>query len=61
MSPEEVKLLRQLYGLSLRAFAEKVGVAHTTIVRWENGSNRPKGLQLASLERLAKQAAKTRR
>jgi len=58
MSPEEIKTLRGLHGLSVRAFAKKVGVAHTTVVRWENGSNSPKGLQLEKIERLMKQAAK---
>jgi len=60
MSPEEIKALRQAYGLSVRAWAKKVGVAHTTVVRWENASNSPKGLQLEKLQRLAKRAAKAK-
>ena len=58
MAPEEIRALRQTYGLSVRAWAKKVGVAHTTVVRWENGSNSPRGLQLEKLERLAKRAPK---
>jgi DNA-binding transcriptional regulator YiaG len=59
MLPEDIRQLRQKMGLSIRAFAQKAGVAHTTIVRWENGTNSPKGLQLERLERLAKRAEKT--
>lgn len=58
MSPEEIKKLRETLGLSVRAFAKGAGVAHTTVVRWENGTNSPKGLQRERLERLARRASK---
>ncbi len=55
---KQIKNLRDSMGLSVRAFAKRAGVAHTTVVRWENGTNNPKGLQLERLVRLAKRAAK---
>lgn len=58
MSPEEIKKLRETLGLSVRAFAKRAGVAHTTVVRWENGTNSPKGLQRERLERLVRRADK---
>lgn len=56
MSPDEIKKLREKLGLSVRAFAKRAGVAHTTVVRWENGTNTPKGLQRERLERIAGRA-----
>ena len=56
MTAQQIKKLRDSMGLSIRAFAKRAGVAHTTVVRWENGTNSPKGLQLERLQRLAKSA-----
>lgn len=43
--------LRDERGLSLRQFAEKIGVKHPQIVRWENQSHAPKQ---RTLEQIAK-------
>ena len=58
MTAKQIRSLRGSMDLSIRAFAKHVGVAHTTVVRWENGTNSPKGLQLEKLERVAKRAKK---
>ena len=58
MTAKQIKSLRDSMDLSIRAFAKRVGVAHTTVVRWENGTNSPKGLQLEKLERLSKRVKK---
>lgn len=38
-------------GLSLQAFGERVGVAHTTVMRWASGEAAPRGR--ATLQRVA--------
>ena len=45
-------------GLSIRAFADKIGVNKATIVNWEQGRHTPKGLSLKVLERMAKRVSK---
>ena len=58
MSQEQIKTLRNNTGLSIRAFAKKIGVDKMTVVHWEQGRHSPKGLSLKALERLEKRVAK---
>ena len=58
MKPEEILQLRKKMGLSIRAFADKIGVNKATIVNWEQGRHTPKGLSLKVLERMAKRVSK---
>ena len=58
MTPEQIKEIRQALGLSIRAFADRLGVNKASIVNWEQGHHQPKGMALKALERLAKRAAK---
>ena len=58
MKPEEILQLRKTTGLSIRAFADKIGVNKATVVHWEQGRHAPKGLALKALERMAKRVAK---
>ena len=55
---ETTLTLRKKMGLSIRAFADKIGVNKATIVNWEQGRHTPKGLSLKVLERMAKRASK---
>lgn len=55
MTPADLKVAREALGLTQRALAERLGVPHTTVWRWETGKHpieRPLMLRLA-LERLA--------
>ena len=58
MKSEEILQLRKKMGLSIRAFADKIGVNKATIVNWEQGRRTPKGLALKELERMAKRVSK---
>ena len=58
MKPEEILQLRKSMSLSIRAFADKIGVNKATIVNWEQGRHTPKGLALKVLERMTKRVSK---
>ncbi len=47
--------LRTRLGLSQEKFAKKLGVSVWTVGNWERSLNKPRGLSLRALERLAKQ------
>lgn len=49
MYPERLKRAREAAGLSLRALAEKVGVSHAAIKKYEEGVNTPDSVQLLKL------------
>ena len=46
---ERLRELRLDAGLSARQVSAGIGVAHSTIVRWEQGSGMPDALDLISL------------
>ena len=58
MKPEEILQLRKSMSLSIRAFADKIGVNKATIVNWEQGRHTPKGRALKVLERMEKRISK---
>ena len=41
MTPTRIKQIRAKYKLTQEKFAQKLGVAHLTLVRWETGRNVP--------------------
>ena len=43
----EGKVLRERAGLTTRELAARVGVAHSTITRWENQTRRPRDTEAA--------------
>jgi len=47
--------LRTRLGLTQEKFAKKLGVSVSCVSTWERGLNKPRGLSLPALERLAKQ------
>ena len=47
---DEVKKLRKKLGLTIEAFAGKVGVTGRTVMRWEKGSSQPSPLASKTLE-----------
>jgi len=47
--------LRTRLGLSQEKFAKQLGVSVFTVSTWERSLNKPRGLSLRALERLAKQ------
>jgi len=51
----DVARLRSHMGLSQEKFAKKLGVSVFTVSTWERSLNKPRGLSLRALERLAKQ------
>jgi DNA-binding transcriptional regulator YiaG len=58
MTPEQIWQLRQRLGLSQREFAEKLYVKRLTVIRWESGANKPRGIFLKLLNDLAAKAKK---
>ena len=58
MTSEEILQLRKKMGLSIRAFADKIGVNKATIVNWEQGRHAPIGLALKVLKRMPKRVFK---
>ena len=42
MTPETIRAIREVVGISQEAFARRVGVAYNTVHRWEKGKSLPK-------------------
>lgn len=56
MTPQEIQSLREALDLSRAKFAERLGVAERTIIRWEGGEVCPSPLALNALKELQAQA-----
>jgi len=60
-TPERIKAIRAALGLNQKEFADKIGVAGSTVSLWESGDRRPEGPEplsrLYELERKAGAAA----
>jgi transcriptional regulator with XRE-family HTH domain len=41
-SPATAKVIRRTAGVSLERMADEIGVDRATLMRWENGENRPR-------------------
>ena len=54
-----IRKLRQLTGLSQEQFAEKLGVAFSTINRWENGHMQPSPLALKQIKTMLSELARS--
>ena len=52
MTKEEIKEIRELYGLSQTQWARKLGVTVQTISNWENGRSQPSELAQNYLKEL---------
>lgn len=52
MYPEQIKMLRQTYGLTREEFAKALGVSAQTIYFWENGTHAPSRYDSVVLYRL---------
>ena len=50
MSPQEIKELRLILGLSQEMFASVIGVSFTTCNRWENGKCKPSRLAIQKMK-----------
>jgi type I restriction enzyme M protein len=55
-SPSEIRSLRTHLGLTQEQFAEQIGVAFTTVNRWEGGDSKPQRAALEVLERMKQEA-----
>ena len=55
MTPEEIKDLRQLLGLSMEAFGARVGVRLLTIHRWESGKSNPHAVFVKAMRNIKKE------
>ena len=58
VTPEQVRKLRERFGLTQEEFAAQIGSNRVTVARWETGKNEPRGLYLRALEDLAGKARK---
>jgi putative transcriptional regulator len=54
MTPEEIKHLRQVAGLSQEGFARELGISFATVNRWENNRAVPSRLAQRILEQFKK-------
>jgi len=54
MTPEEIKGIRQKFGISQNALARVLGVAVLTVQRWESGKTKPSPMAVKSLEVVAR-------
>ena len=54
MNAKRVRAIRKKLKMTQEEFAREVGVAHFTVVRWENNMNSPSRLALEKLEKLEK-------
>ncbi|OHE69844.1 MAG: hypothetical protein A2Z99_08385 [Treponema sp. GWB1_62_6] len=61
MDRHRIRALREQYGESQQRFAARLGVALSTLQKWEGGQNRPRNLlilnRLARVERNAPEPA----
>ena len=55
-TPGQIRALRNHLGLTQEQFAERLGVAFTTVNRWEGGDSKPQRAALEVLERLKQEA-----
>lgn len=55
-SPNDIRALRNHLGLTQEQFAERLGVAFTTVNRWEGGDSKPQRAALEMLERMKQEA-----
>jgi type I restriction enzyme M protein len=55
-SPNDIRALRNHLGLTQEQFAERLGVAFTTVNRWEGGDSKPQRAALEMLERIKQEA-----
>ncbi len=58
MKAEDIKKLRAKLHLTQQAMADKLGVARSTVARWEAGDKRPSQLAIRQLNRLKRKRAK---
>ncbi len=58
MNPKRIERLRKLLGLTQRELAEKIGAQRLSVIRWEQGKNRPRGANLKALLQLEAKAKK---
>ena len=52
MKPEEIKKLRESFGMTQEDFAHELGVTFATVNRWENRKAVPSRLALKMLDQL---------
>lgn len=55
--PDRILRLRQQLGLSQEELAARLGVSFATVNRWEAGKSKPQRAQVASIDKLADEAA----
>ena len=58
MKPEEIKALRQSFGMTQEDFAHELGVTFATVNRWENNKAVPSRLAVKALAQMREKAAK---
>ena len=56
MEASQVKALRSQLGLTQEEFASRLGLATSTVQKWEGATARPRGLSLRALKRLARRS-----
>ena len=61
MSPEQIKRIRKVLGLTQQAMADIIGCRQHTVARWETGGMEPRGANLKALRELADRARKKKR
>ncbi len=52
MTAEEIKKLREKFGLTQGGLAKKIGASRVSVNNWENGKTRPNNMAKRSLAQL---------
>ena len=61
MTPEAIKRLRKVLGLTQEQFGREIGANRVTVADWEAGAHQPRGLYLEALTELAEKAKRKAR
>jgi len=58
MSPQQIKRIRGVLGLTQQALANFIGASQVSVARWETGVHEPQGANLKALRELEQKAKK---
>ena len=60
MSPQQIKRIREVLGLTQQALADFIGASQVSVARWETGIHEPQGANLKALRGLEQKTKRKR-